>query len=393
MNQSSAADQTKTATTKPTQYVVKLKNNHPITLLKITQTKPSSSSSFASSSSTLSTQSVSLSSASDPADDLSVKYRTILEDLLRLRIDLVTKSISAAIKATIVADLAHTTSDDWLLIIFKALERIIDALDISQIRSNESYLAAISRLLSRLIETSKLLELVESRSETKKFTQFFTQKMSGVLTLVSMEAVYKSAHEIFESKRRSSFAQVICGATAASNRFFQLIHFCCVPIFDDNLQILELLATSLTEWPAIQENALTTQKLSLWFDHVVPLEFDTDADIQKNAIDAVEKVMPLLMVSKHQSHPDWTKYRNTIINKYVKEIGILFQKDNARWHRTWCHCVQILDIEIPRSATTLNAFLGIVEPALRSVIPMRRAEGYLCWRVSSGFPFGCRHNF
>lgn len=145
---------------------------------------------------------------------------------------------------------------------------------------------------------------------------------------------------------------------------------------------MELLATSLTEWPATPENALSPQKLSLWFDHVIPLEFDADTDIQDNAINAVEKVIPILMVSKHQSHPDWPKHRNHIITKYVKDIANLFQKDNARWHRIWCHCVQILDIEIPRSATTLNAFLAIVEPALRSSYTMRRAEGYLCWRVS-----------
>lgn len=146
---------------------------------------------------------------------------------------------------------------------------------------------------------------------------------------------------------------------------------------------MELLATSLTEWPATPENALSPQKLSLWFDHVLPLEFDADADIQQNAINAVEMVIPLLMVSKHQSHPDWPKYRNNVITKYVKEISVLFQMNSPQWYRTWCHCVQVLDIEIPRSATTLNAFLGIVEPALRSVIPMRRAEGYLCWRVST----------
>lgn len=146
---------------------------------------------------------------------------------------------------------------------------------------------------------------------------------------------------------------------------------------------MELLATSLTEWPATPENALSPQKLSLWFEHVLPSEFDADADIQQNAINAVEMVMPLLMVSKHQSHPDWPKHRNNVITKYVKEISVLFQKNSPQWYRTWCHCVQVLDIEIPRSATTLNAFLGIVEPALRSVIPMRRAEGYLCWRVSA----------
>lgn len=167
----------------------------------------------------------------------------------------------------------------------------------------------------------------------------------------------------------------------------------CIYIFDNiivienTLQILELLTKSLIELPVSSENALSIHKLSLWFDHVVPLVFDADVDIQQNAINAVGNVIPLMMVSKHQSHPDWQKHRTTIISKYAKEIATLFQKDNNKWHLIWCHCVQILDIEIPRSATTLNAYLGIVEPALRSNVPERRAEGYLCWRVSKKYYF------
>lgn len=204
MNQSSAADQNKSET-KITGRTVKLPNQiKAVTLLQINAienlNKP-----------TLSSSSVSpLPTVSAPGTDLSVKYRSILEELLRLRIDLVTKSISSAIKSIIVVEISQTTSDDWLLVIFKALERILDALDVRLIYSNESYLAAISRLLYRLIDTSKLLELVENRSETKNFAKYFSQKMAAVLNQVSVEAVYKSAQEIFDAKRRSSFAQVRC---------------------------------------------------------------------------------------------------------------------------------------------------------------------------------------
>lgn len=233
MNQSSAADQGKTATKKPTTYVVNLPNRS-VALLKVGQFKYIETKPPASTSSKLAAKRTSVlptATSAKGSSELSVKYRTILEDLLRLRIDLVTKSISAAIKSVIVADVAQTTSDDWLLVIFKALERILCALDVGLIYSNESHLVATSRLIYRLIETSKLLELVENRIETRDFQQFFTRKMSGVLSQVSMEAVYKSAQEIFESKRRSSYAQVIIfrrprrNGTRSRNRFLTFFVF------------------------------------------------------------------------------------------------------------------------------------------------------------------------
>lgn len=114
----------------------------------------------------------------------------------------------------------------------------------------------------------------------------------------------------------------------------------------------------------------------------MPLIFDSDEDIQSNAIEAVSKVVPLLITSRHQSHPHWTQVRNTILTEYTQKISSCFLHGNAKWHLVWCLCVRLLDVDIPRSASTLNAFLSIVEPALRSNVPIRRAEGYLCWRVS-----------
>lgn len=228
MNQSSPAIQSEPVTENTKQSVVKVPfqsvlvkvgaivNVPSDTLTPLASTPASSASLSSSSTSSESSASAAVilttsdptSSTANEANDLSIKYRTILEELLRLRIDLVTKNISAAIKEVIVFDIAETTKDDWLLVIFKALERTLAALDVGLIHSNDTHLTAISRLLARLIETSKLLELIENRSETKNFPKYFTQKMSGVLNQVSMEAVYKNAQEIFESKRRSSFAQV-----------------------------------------------------------------------------------------------------------------------------------------------------------------------------------------
>lgn len=150
-----------------------------------------------------------------------------------------------------------------------------------------------------------------------------------------------------------------------------------------SLQILELLTKAVSTMKPTPENALKTNELELWYREIIPLMFDQDVDIQQNAITAVNAVIPIMLMSKHHSHPMWPQLRDNILGPYRQEINDLFTKNNSRWHSIWCHFVRILDIDIPRSATTLNAFLCIVEPALRSSIPARRAEGYLCWRVSN----------
>lgn len=71
---------------------------------------------------------------SDPTD-LCDKYRSILQNLLKLKNDLVTKSISQAIQSTI-TDLKTASSEDWLRVIFKTVGLILDTVNIKQIHLN-----------------------------------------------------------------------------------------------------------------------------------------------------------------------------------------------------------------------------------------------------------------
>lgn len=130
------------------------------------------------------------------------------------------------------------------------------------------------------------------------------------------------------------------------------------------------------------EIKISPVEIEFWLKEVLPLIFDSDEDIQTNAIEAVNRAMPLLLASRFQSHPHWSHVRYEILSDYTKKINVCFRQQSPKWYLTWCLCVRLLDVDIPRSASTLNSFLSIVEPALRSNIPIRRAEGYLCWRVS-----------
>lgn len=132
----------------------------------------------------------------------------------------------------------------------------------------------------------------------------------------------------------------------------------------------------------MSETRMTHSEIEFWLKEVLPLIFDADDDIQTNAIEAINKAMPLLIASRHQSHPHWSQVRNNILIDYTQKIVSCFKSGSPRWYTVWCLCVRLLDVDIPRSASTLNAFLSIVEPALRSNVPIRRAEGYLCWKVS-----------
>lgn len=146
-------------------------------------------------------------------------------------------------------------------------------------------------------------------------------------------------------------------------------------------QILELLCKMVGCIKLPLTQAMTADEIQFWYTHILPLMFDADSDIQANAIDAVKHAIPLLLASKHHSHPEWAETRQTILQQYTGDMNKLLAHHNAKWYLAWCNLIRLLDIDIPRSATTLNAFLSIVEPALRSSVPARRAEGYLCWRV------------
>ncbi|XP_031630686.1 telomere-associated protein RIF1 [Contarinia nasturtii] len=281
-------------------------------------------------------------------DPVKLRYRTILENLLQLKNSFIRRTITQAIQQK----LANQSNEDLLNVIFKSFELTLLSVNIEQIYLNETYLNATTAFLAKVIETGRYMELIENRRETQDIKSFITSEMSSILNKVSLESVYKNAREIFEEKQRGSYAQ-----------------------------ILELLIKVVSCIKVLPETKMTSTEIEFWLKDVFPLAFDSDEDIQTNAIKAVKTAMPMLLVSHHHSNPLWEQTRSSILNEYTVKIGNFFKHGSPKWYMTWCICVRLLDIDIPRSARTLNAFLSIVEPALRSNVPIRRAEGYLCWRV------------
>lgn len=145
--------------------------------------------------------------------------------------------------------------------------------------------------------------------------------------------------------------------------------------------MLELLAKAVGCLRVIIDNRMNSKEVVFWMKEIWPLVFDPDIDIQNNAIEAMDKVIPLLLISNHQNQQYWPKLQPEILKNYTTRVMSLFAKGNHKWYMIWCQCVRLLDVEIPRSATVLNVLLSIVEVALRSAVPQRRAEGYICWRV------------
>lgn len=127
---------------------------------------------------------------------------------------------------------------------------------------------------------------------------------------------------------------------------------------------------------------LTQARVDFWLYQVLPLVLYPKQDIQSSAIKAVNSVLSSLLRTDYQSNQKWEVLQNEILEQYVTKIREFFDRKNANWYLIWNICIRLLDVQIPRSASTLNLFLSLVEPALRCHDPKRRAEGYLCWRVS-----------
>lgn len=138
------------------------------------------------------------------------EYRLILENLLRLKNELITKCIRQAINEEL-KNLSSTTSDDWLHVLCKAFQLILNSINLKQIYLNETYLNANLTFLAKVIETGKLLQLVENKSVTQKCKKLFISNMAEVLTAISMEGVNKTAKNIFDNRQRNNYANVnIC---------------------------------------------------------------------------------------------------------------------------------------------------------------------------------------
>lgn len=188
-------------------------------------------------------------------DPVKNRYRTILENLLQLKVLTIICSFSEMhvsilsffvfvfqnnfIKRTITQaiqqKLCNQSNEDLLNVIFKSFELTLLSVNVEQISLNvseravdhayfgihirnalmasnlllqETYLNATLAFLAKVIETGRFMELIENRKETKHIGRFVTSEMSTILNKVALESVYARAREIFKQQQRGSYAQV-----------------------------------------------------------------------------------------------------------------------------------------------------------------------------------------
>lgn len=78
---------------------------------------------------------------------------------------------------------------------------------------------------------------------------------------------------------------------------------------------MELLKKSLSMLQPTRQNALTHEQITIWYNSIIPLVFDNNPQIQDTTISAVSKLIPFLLISRHQAHIHWTKLKHDILTK------------------------------------------------------------------------------
>ncbi|XP_055919185.1 telomere-associated protein RIF1 isoform X2 [Eupeodes corollae] len=126
----------------------------------------------------------------------------------------------------------------------------------------------------------------------------------------------------------------------------------------------------------------TDEFILFWTTDILPLIFDEDKEIQKSAIAAMETVVRCGFDFKIlHSLPGWNALKTKIVQSYSKEIPKYREVSNSCWYKIWCLLIRILDKEIVKGASTINAFLSIVELGFRSPDYNVRTEAFYCWKV------------
>lgn len=64
-----------------------------------------------------------------------------------------------------------------------------------------------------------------------------------------------------------------------------------------------------------EANLLKPTQLTFWFKNAFNLVFDENVDIQNSALNVFEKILPFILLSDHQAHPDWGKIKGNITNR------------------------------------------------------------------------------
>ncbi|XP_075165147.1 rap1 interacting factor 1 [Haematobia irritans] len=145
--------------------------------------------------------------------------------------------------------------------------------------------------------------------------------------------------------------------------------------------MLDLLTSTCKTTGLVGSKIVSDEMIQFWLSDILALMFDTDRAIQTKAVEAFEQGLASMDVQKIHNSKEWPALKASLASVQAPKIHKLREERNPHWHRVWGYMIRILDKELLKGASTINAFLAIVELGFRSTDNTIRAESFLCWRL------------
>lgn len=145
--------------------------------------------------------------------------------------------------------------------------------------------------------------------------------------------------------------------------------------------MLDLLTSTCKTTGLVGSKIVSDEMIEFWLSDILPLMFDTDRAIQTKAVEAFEQGLASMDIKTIHSSKQWNALKSAMSTQHAPKIHKLREERNRHWHRVWGYMIRILDKELLKGASTINAFLSIVELGFRSTDNTIRAESFLCWRL------------
>lgn len=145
--------------------------------------------------------------------------------------------------------------------------------------------------------------------------------------------------------------------------------------------MLDLLTSTCKTTGLVGSKIVSDEMIQFWLSDILALMFDTDRAIQTKAVEAFEQGLTSMDVQTIHNSKEWPALKAALASVQAPKIHKLREDRNPHWHRVWGYMIRILDKELLKGASTINAFLAIVELGFRSTDNTIRAESFLCWRL------------
>lgn len=145
--------------------------------------------------------------------------------------------------------------------------------------------------------------------------------------------------------------------------------------------MLDLLTSTCKTTGLVGSKIVSDEMIQFWLSDILALMFDADRAIQTKAVEAFEQGLASMDVNTIHGSKEWPALKASLASVQAPKIHKLREERNPHWHRVWGYMIRILDKELLKGASTINAFLAIVELGFRSTDNTIRAESFMCWRL------------